>query len=323
MSTVSRQMRDRPAQTLGVDCNVASTGSCDQGRNASGRNAVMTNGPIRRSKEIAGPRTGMRERYRQLTSSLASLLTFHGDALGYTIARRILDLVASSCILVLTSPLLLIIAALIKMDSPGPVLFRHVRTGIDRRRKLTPDTQGVERRREDLFGERFTLYKFRTMYMDAKTRFPELYTYEYSLEELENLPIKILVGQKQAPTNREGREDALINNDPRLTRVGRWLRRTSLDELPNLFNVLKGDMHLVGPRPDIFENIRYYPEPHRQILRVKPGVTGLAQTQGRGKLTFIQTNEADLEYVTKRSFALDLKILLRTLVVTLNGDGAL
>lgn len=266
----------------------------------------------------------MRECYRQLTSSLASLLTFHGHALGYTIARRILDLVASSCILVLTSPLLLIIAALIKMDSPGPVLFRHVRTGIDRRRKLTPDTQGVERRRKDLFGEQFTLYKFRTMYMDAKTRFPDLYTYEYSLEELENLPIKILVGHKQVPTNHKGREDArLVNNDPRLTRVGRWLRRTSLDELPNLFNVLKGDMHLVGPRPDISENIRYYPEPHRQILRVKPGVTGLAQTQGRGKLTFIQTNEADLEYVTKRSFALDLKILLRTLVVTLKGDGAL
>lgn len=323
MHTVRRQPRDRTPHTSGVDCNVASGGSRDQGRNASGRNAVMTNGPIRRSEEIAGPRTRMGKWYRQLRSSLTSLLTFHGDALGYTIARRVLDLVASSCILGLASPLLVVIAALIKMDSPGPVLFRHVRTGIDRRRKLTA-TQGVERRKKDLFGKQFTLYKFRTMYTDAKTRFPDLYTYEYSLEELENLPIKILVGHRQDPANHNGREDArLVNNDPRLTRVGRWLRRTSLDELPNLFNVLKGDMHLVGPRPDISENIRYYPAPHRQILRVKPGVTGLAQTQGRGRLTFIQTNEADLEYVTTRSFALDLKILLRTLVVTLKGDGAL
>lgn len=274
--------------------------------------------------EIDGSTPALRERGgRGLRSSLASLFTFHGDALGYAIARRALDLVASSCILVLSAPLLLVIAVLIKLDSPGPVLFRHVRTGIDRRRKPAAGTRDVERRKRDLFGKQFVLYKFRTMYADARTRFPHLYTYEYSREELESLPIKILVGQKQEPTNHDGRDDALINNDPRLTGIGRWLRRTSLDELPNLFNVLRGDMHLVGPRPDISENIRYYDEPHRQILRVKPGVTGLAQTRGRGKLTFVQTNEADLEYVARRSLALDLKILLRTLVVTIKGDGAL
>lgn len=265
----------------------------------------------------------MRERCRQLASWLALRLTFHGDALGYRVARRVLDLMVASCLLVLTAPLLLMVAILIKRDSSGPVLFKHLRTGIDRRRRLVPDRSG-ERRTKDLFGKQFTLYKFRTMYADAKTRFPDLYTYEYSPEELESLPIKILVSHKQDPANHQGQSDArLVNDDPRLTRVGQWLRRTSLDELPNLFNVLKGDMHLVGPRPDIYENIRYYPQPHREILRVKPGVTGLAQTQGRGKLTFIQTNEADLEYVANRSLAFDLKILVRTLVVTLKGDGAL
>src|SRR5574341_991720 len=285
--------------------------------------AARAPGDHHTSAEIDGRPAGLGERGHGLRSWLVSLVTFHGDALGYAIVRRVLDRVASSCILVLSAPLLLVIAVLIKIDSPGPVLSRHVRTGIDRRRRPTAGARDVERRKRALFGKQFVLYKFRTMYADAKTRFPDLYTYEYSREELESLPIKILVAQKQEPTNHDGPDDTLINNDPRLTRIGRWLRRTSLDELPNLLNVLKGDMHLVGPRPDIYENIRYYAEPHRQILRVKPGVTGLAQTRGRGKLTFVQTNEADLDYVTRRSLGLDLKILLRTLVVTVKGDGAL
>ncbi len=267
------------------------------------------------------PTAGMRGRTLSRQSSMTSLFTFHGDALGYRIARRALDLMVSSLLLVLTSPLLLIVAILIRLDSPGPILFRHVRTGIDRRRRYAPYLDD-DRRQKNLFGRQFTLYKFRTMYADAKARFPDLYTYEYSLDELESLPMKILVGHKQTPRTSQGCLDA-VNHDPRLTRVGRWLRRTSLDEMPNLFNVLKGDIHLVGPRPDIWQNIRHYPERHRQVLRVKPGVTGLAQTKGRGRLTFVQTNEADLEYVRNTSLALDLKILLRTVVVTLKGDGAL
>ncbi len=100
---------------------------------------------------------------------------------------------------------------------------------------------------------------------------------------------------------------------------GRWLRRTSLDELPNFFNVLKGDMHVVGPRADIAENIRYYPTAHREKLRVKPGVTGLAQINGRGRLSFLQTNEFDVEYVRNRSLLLDLKIMFNTPVVTVRA----
>ena len=107
-----------------------------------------------------------------------------------------------------------------------------------------------------------------------------------------------------------------------MTRLGRWLRKTSLDELPNFVNVLKGDMHVVGPRADIVENIRYYPEAHRAKLDVRPGVTGLAQINGRGWLSFLQTNELDLEYVRHRSLALDLEILWKTILVALKGDGA-
>jgi lipopolysaccharide/colanic/teichoic acid biosynthesis glycosyltransferase len=197
------------------------------------------------------------------------------------------------------------IAIRIKLDSPGPAIFRHRRIG--------------------LFGMPFTLYKFRTMYADAKDRFPELYAYTYSQEELYSLPIKVLVGRKQDPKNGDGgvvNLDAQWLEDPRVTRTGRWLRRTSLDELPNFINVLKGDMHLVGPRPDIAENIRYYSPDHLRKLHVKPGITGLAQIRGRGKLSFTQTNEFDVEYVDMRSLALDLKILWNTIAVWVKGDGA-
>jgi lipopolysaccharide/colanic/teichoic acid biosynthesis glycosyltransferase len=254
----------------------------------------------------------------------ASLCTFSGNALGYRIVSRVIDIVVASLVLIVVSPLLFVISVLIKLDSPGRVIFRHVRTGLNRRSGAIVPYQGRERRKKDLFGEQYVLYKFRTMLVDARTRFPDLYAYEYSTEELSNLPIKILVGYKAPVVNGMTSEPASqTNRDPRVTRVGRWLRKTSLDELPNLINVLKGDMRLVGPRPDIAENIRYYTESHREILRVRPGVTGLAQTRGRGMLSFIQTNEADLEYVRRRSLALDLRILTKTLGVTLKGDGAL
>ena len=252
---------------------------------------------------------------------LRSLLDFRGDGLGYRLCVRTLDVVVSSTVLVLTLPLLLGIGLLIKLDSPGSVLFRHRRIGIDRRRSTRDDVD--DRRTATEYGTPFYLYKFRTMFADAKMRFPELYAYQYSPEELATLPIKILVGTPKDPTGPDGSKGSRVDTaDPRLTRVGRWLRKTSLDELPNFINVLKGDMHLVGPRPDIAENIRYYPEHHLPILRVKPGVTGLAQIRGRGRLTFLETNDADLEYVRTRSLALDVRILLKTLAVAVKGDGA-
>jgi len=254
-----------------------------------------------------------------------SRFSFSGDGLGYRIARRTLDVIGSLIVLAAASPLMLVIALLIRRDSPGPVLFRHRRIGINRRRQEAGRGHGGESREHDRYGKPFTLYKFRTMYSDAKDRFPALYTYDYSLEELASLPIKVLVGRKQDPrTTQEARtgDGQLEVDDPRVTPFGRWLRKTSLDELPNFINVLRGDMHLVGPRADIVENIRYYPEHHRAKLDVRPGVTGLAQINGRGRLSFLQTNEYDLAYVRHRSLALDLRIIAKTILVTLRGDGA-
>jgi len=195
------------------------------------------------------------------------------------------------------------------MDSPGPVLFRQVRQG-----KRRPESSGT-----DTYGTPFTLYKFRTMFADARQRYPELYAYDHTEEELRTLPIKVLVSRKRRPGEVRGLE---LFDDPRVTRVGGWLRRTSLDELPNFLNVLKGDMALVGPRPDIIENIRYYSAEHLRKLDVKPGITGLAQIRGRGNLSFQQINDFDVEYVDKRSFWFDLKILCDTIPVLLRRDGA-
>ena len=228
----------------------------------------------------------------------------------YAVAQRTLDIVVSALALLICSPVMLLIGLLVKSNSRGSVLFKQVRIGIDRRRTTGTDYQGVDRRVEDLFGRPFMLYKFRTMYSDSRELFPDLYRYSYNQDELARLPIKVLVSSKQAV------------QDPRITPVGCWLRRSSLDELPNFLNVLKGDMHLVGPRPDIAQNIRYYTIPHRRKLSVKPGLTGLAQIRGRGNLSFLQTNEYDVEYVDNRSFLFDVKILSKTVVITLRAIGA-
>jgi lipopolysaccharide/colanic/teichoic acid biosynthesis glycosyltransferase len=238
---------------------------------------------------------------------------------------RVLDVVVSLGALVVLSPLMLVIAVLVKLSSPGPILFRQVRIGINRRhRNRGAGRRFRERRGQNQFGRPFVLYKFRSMYADARERFPELYAYEHSPEEMRTLPIKILVGRKCPPEALQERHQIVgqLLADPRVTPIGKWLRRTSFDELPNFINVLKGDMRLVGPRPDIAENIRYYSERHMRKLDVKPGITGLAQVSGRGALSFDQTNEYDVEYVRNRSVAFDLKILFRTLVVCLKRDGA-
>jgi lipopolysaccharide/colanic/teichoic acid biosynthesis glycosyltransferase len=253
-----------------------------------------------------------------------------GDAPSGAWTERVRDVVGiavSAVAIVILSPLIIPIALVIKADSPGPVLFRQERIGRNRRRSFTPmEYRGAERRSRDLPGRPFTFYKFRTMFADAQQRFPHLYEYSHSKDELRSLPIKMLMAKRaEARLDRGVRSwptQALQENDPRVTRVGRWLRRTSLDELPNLFNVLLGDIHLVGPRPDIADNIRFY-EPHElRILDVKPGVTGLAQVEGRGLLSFEETNKLDLEYLEARSLWVDARILARTFVELIRGRGA-
>jgi lipopolysaccharide/colanic/teichoic acid biosynthesis glycosyltransferase len=235
---------------------------------------------------------------------------------------RFIDVAVAGSVLLVMAPLMILIAILIKLDSPGPSLFCHLRIGENRRRGDAQRGAGHCKRGEDLFGKPFMLYKFRSMYADARQRFPELYAYDYDEHELHSMPIKVLVSTKNPAADPQQQPASALLADPRLTRVGRWLRRTSLDELPNLVNVLRGDMHLVGPRPDIVENIRYYEKQHLVKLDVRPGVTGLAQVQGRGNLSFHETNEWDVEYVRTRSVRLDLEILFKTLWVSLRGDGA-
>jgi lipopolysaccharide/colanic/teichoic acid biosynthesis glycosyltransferase len=260
---------------------------------------------------------------RGLGHSLAAS-TAVGDTGAERLARRALDVLVSGVALVVLSPLMLLVAILVRLDSPGPILFRQVRIGQNRRRASR--ARAPEQRLHELFGRPFTLYKFRTMYFDAAERFPELYRYSYSPEELRTIPIKILVGKKSDAKGVLGDESrlraSLLGSDPRVTALGRWLRRTSLDELPNLLNVFLGDMHLVGPRPDIASNIAYYRPEELRILDVKPGITGVAQVRGRGLLTFEQTNACDLAYVEERSLALDLRILLQTIPVLLKREGA-
>jgi len=256
------------------------------------------------------------------------------------LTTRLCDIVISSVALLAFAPLMLIIACAIKLDSPGPVLFRHRRVGVDRRFRreghwprsernsksaiiVAESSHGGDRRAEDGYGKPIYLYKFRTMYADSRERFPDLYRYVYEEGELDSVPIKVLVGHRRVADDGKRFEHAQNpGNDPRVTRVGRWLRRTSLDELPNFLTVLRGDMSVVGPRPDIMENVRWYHPRHRLKLRVKPGVTGLAQVSGRGNLSFHDTNELDVEYVRNRSVVGDIRIILKTIWVTLTRDGA-
>lgn len=178
------------------------------------------------------------------------------------------------------APLLAAITLAVKLDSPGPAFFRQTRIGRN--------------------GRRFTFWKFRGMFVDAKERFPHLYDYRWSAEQLQTLRFH-------------------PGHDPRVTRVGRFIRRTSLDELPNLVNVVLGDMSLVGPRPEIPELIPYYGDAAATVLRVKPGITSLAKLVGRDHLSFSETLELDVRYVRERSLAMDFRILFGTVWLVLTG----
>jgi lipopolysaccharide/colanic/teichoic acid biosynthesis glycosyltransferase len=194
--------------------------------------------------------------------------------------KSLSDRVLALAGLVLIAPLLAAIAFAVRLDSPGPALFRQSRVG-----------RG---------GRTFTFWKFRGMYVDARQRFPELYDYNYSAAEIQDLRFHPGV-------------------DPRVTPVGQFLRRTSLDELPNLINVVLGDMSLVGPRPEIPELLTYYGAAAAEILSVRPGITSLAKLVGRDNITFEETLALDRRYIRERSLALDFRLLFGTAVMVVAG----
>ncbi len=195
------------------------------------------------------------------------------------LVKRAVDVVVASLGLLVASPVLLLAAVAIKLDSPGPILHQQVRVG-----------KG---------GRHFTLYKFRSMKVNADA-------------ELERL----------RPSNEAGGVTFKMRADPRRTRVGRWLRRLSIDELPQLWNVLRGDMSLVGPRPPLPSEVSRYEEWHRHRLEVAPGLTGLWQVSGRSEVPFDEMVLMDLWYIEHWSLGLDLKILFRTIPAVLLARGA-
>ena len=205
--------------------------------------------------------------------------------------KRTVDIAGSVLMLILCAPLFLVIALAIKLTSHGPVFFRQQRVG--------------------RYGKTFTFLKFRSMYVDNDS--------SVHREFVRNL-ITSKPGREN--TNGTGR-DYKIKNDKRVTRVGKLLRRTSLDELPQFLNVLKGDMSLVGPRPPIPYELAAYQTWHRQrLLGVKPGITGLWQVLSRSSVEFDEMVRLDLRYASTWSPWLDLKILLRTPFAVIKGTGA-
>jgi exopolysaccharide biosynthesis polyprenyl glycosylphosphotransferase len=193
--------------------------------------------------------------------------------------KRIFDAALSFAALIVFSPLLLCIAAMIRMTSPGPVLFRQTRCGLG--------------------GRRFMLYKFRSMINNAEQMRAEL----HQLNELDGPVFK-------------------ISDDPRITAVGRWLRRFSLDELPQLWNILRGDMSFVGPRPAVPEEVEQYEDWQRRRLRMRPGLTCTWVLEGRNHVDFNRWMQLDLTYIDNWSLWLDFKIFLRTIPIVLSGRGA-
>lgn len=219
---------------------------------------------------------------------------------AYTLSKRLLDIIISSLALLILSPLFLAIAIAIKLDSPGPVIYKQKRV----RGNQNPEDPHPEQRV-------FDFYKFRSMYANADPSAHRRYVTEY----INGNASAVNHGSPEKPVYK-------MRDDPRITRVGRFLRRTSLDELPQLFNVLRGDMSLVGPRPALPYEVEQYRSFHRQRLIPQAGLTGLWQVSGRGRLTFEQMVQLDIEYARRRSLALDLKILLKTLPAVISRDGA-
>ena len=201
----------------------------------------------------------------------------------YSFLKRTLDITASATALLLLSPVFLVTSLAIRKDSDGPAMFTQKRIGKD--------------------GKLFEIYKFRTMVPDADKKLFEL------LENDEEAAKEYKLNKK-------------LKNDPRITKVGNFLRKTSIDELPQLINVLKGDMSLVGPRPYLPREIDDMEGYYEDIIESKPGITGLWQVSGRSNTTFEERMELDLEYNENKSFMYDMGLLFKTVGSVVKGEGA-
>jgi exopolysaccharide biosynthesis polyprenyl glycosylphosphotransferase len=204
--------------------------------------------------------------------------------------KRAIDIVSASFVIIFGFPFYIMIAALIKLNSPGPVIYVQNRIGRD--------------------GKKFKFYKFRTMTVNNNDEVHRNFTESF-------IKGKVM----ENGSSRDDRVVFKLAEDPRITSVGRFLRKTSLDELPQFVNVLRGEMSLVGPRPPIDYEIEHYQEWHKKRLLAKPGLTGLWQVSGRSTVPFDEMVMLDLYYYENWSLLLDLKIILRTVPVMLTGSG--
>jgi lipopolysaccharide/colanic/teichoic acid biosynthesis glycosyltransferase len=230
---------------------------------------------------------------RQLSESdplLHELRSMHARLSLWSVFKRTLDITGSAALLVLMSPVFLLAALLVKLTSRGPVLFKQERIGY--------------------MARPFTMLKFRTMQVNNDPALHRQYVTAF------------IKSNGHARTTDE-KAPFKIDNDPRTTAIGRLLRRTSMDELPQLWNVLRGDMSLVGPRPPIAYELEHYQPWHwRRVLEARPGLTGLWQIAGRSRTTFDEMVRLDLRYARAKSLWLDLKILLATPRAVISGRGA-
>lgn len=206
---------------------------------------------------------------------------------SYERRKRLFDIIVAGVTLIFISPMMLLIAAAIKLSSPGSVVFEQKRIGQNRRHRNNSNGNTGDRRNGDYRGQPFNIYKFRTMRSDAA-------------------PYWV------SPSNPD---------DARFTPVGRLLRRFCLDELPQLFNVLRGDLSLVGPRPEMPFIVKKYTEREAQRLLVKPGITGLWQIKGSRRKFIHENLEHDLEYIARRSFWMDVSILIRTVLFVIGSKN--
>lgn len=217
----------------------------------------------------------------------------------YPTMKRWFDLVVASASLIALSPLLLMVALLIKLDSRGPVFFAQQRIGA---RRCTSETGEAKWEIKP-----FRVLKFRSMVHNAD-------------QSLHQAHIRAFVS---GTLDLEDEETTIkLHDDPRITHVGKWIRRTSIDELPQLINVVKGEMSLVGPRPVPVYEVEGYQPRHYERLHAVPGITGIWQVEGRGQVTFEEMVGMDIWYVRNASFWLDLKIIAQTIPAVLRGEGA-
>ena len=198
----------------------------------------------------------------------------------YLAIKRLIDIIGSLIGIILLSPIYIIIAILIKFDSPGKIVFGHTRKG-----------KG---------GKDIKVYKFRTMYSNANEIF-ESFTSEQKEEYYKNFK---------------------LDNDPRVTKLGGFLRKTSLDELPQLFNILKGDMTIIGPRPIVEKEISKYGNKAEKLFSVVPGLAGYWQANGRSDTTYEERVEMDMYYIDNKSILLDIKIMFKTVISVIKKEGA-